>query len=410
MRYCALPPRILGVILCVLFPFSESAAQSYSLAPLPSWHLAGHFGLTMYNGTLDAENLDRSAVGYGLGGELAYQMNNLLGIGVGYDGLYHPRVSSPRFRHSLQGFFRLQHPYTRVAPYIKLGAQYTQGGGGGGGGPLVGFGLNLNTGGTYSLFQELTFNIVFPGDALDGTERTSSFDALGFFGVGLRITDIKGFFGKRNVTLGTLTMPNAITPDQDTPFMVDVAGNPPNTTYTWAFGDGTSEEGTTVRHAYEAPGLYPVTLTASNGGISKSEVRFVHVRLPVTRLEPTRSFAAPAVDLTVPLPKLPKLPLRPTKGYTWVIARYYSESAANAVAAAYDEGTQVVRIAPGTPAFEVYARETGTHANLTVYLVTKGEYRTLKEAAADRTTATSRRAVRPWILHTPFSTQPEEDH
>ncbi len=45
----------------------------------------------------------------------------------------------------------------------------------------------------------------------------------------------------------------------------DPMSSPLAATYTWDLGDGTRASGPVVRHRYDRPGLYTVTMTATNG-------------------------------------------------------------------------------------------------------------------------------------------------
>ena len=70
----------------------------------------------------------------------------------------------------------------------------------------------------------------------------------------------------------------------------------------WQFGDGTQASGTAVRHAYAAPGLYPVTLALDDGrGLSNSTrieeayARVNAVPVAVAGASRTRCFKMPTL-------------------------------------------------------------------------------------------------------------------
>jgi PKD repeat protein len=70
--------------------------------------------------------------------------------------------------------------------------------------------------------------------------------------------------------------------------------------YTWDFGDSTTETGATATHSYTAAGAYPVRLTVTdNGGASTVTTRTVEVTDPPANAAPTAAFSLQATPLSV---------------------------------------------------------------------------------------------------------------
>jgi len=72
----------------------------------------------------------------------------------------------------------------------------------------------------------------------------------------------------------------------------------------WNFGDGTTASGPQVAHAYGAPGVYTVTVTATDGaGNAVSEQRAIQVAAPppavVPSPPPARPASTPSIEVTV---------------------------------------------------------------------------------------------------------------
>jgi hypothetical protein len=359
--------------------------------PLPSLHLGLKFGLSMYDGTLDAANQDRSPVGGGLAFEVAYQFNNFLGIGGGLDAVSHPRLTSPKSRRTTQLFVRLQHASARVAPYLKLGANYAGGGDRAGFGPLVGVGVNVFSGGTYSIYQETTFNLVYPGDAVDGMEGANAYDALGFVGFGLRITDIRGFFGRRKIDIITVRGNRQTAPGVNNHYEVETSQvHPISVSYTWNFDDGTVRHGQRVEHVFQDSGLHTVTVSASNGGITSRRSMLVHVAFPVETVPPSMPATREPVEIEVPTAILHSvLP------YTWVVASYDSLHLATQAAQVYGPLAQVQVFQKAQLEKVLYL--TTAYGGVGRYLITFGRYATRGDAIQARGNLPEGTSFTPWI-------------
>ena len=105
--------------------------------------------------------------------------------------------------------------------------------------------------------------------------NASAPSAAGFYAVGAIITDVNytgsiqdSFFilGQTGIVSAATAAPNPVAALQPVAFVV-AAANPNNLTltYTWDFGDGSTDSGASVTHAYTSPGTYHVVVTIADG-------------------------------------------------------------------------------------------------------------------------------------------------
>ncbi len=149
----------------------------------------------------------------------------------------------------------------------------------------------------YATFDELNQHFIFVGQSFDGIKRLYSIDATNgaiasnpAFFVGLNTAEniIELHFDNTTGILYALHWdvdPANVTPPDEPYFSLPdyevCTGDPiffsyggtggifgPGypTTYLWDFGDGTTSTGSSTSHAYAAPGVYYVNLTATNAG------------------------------------------------------------------------------------------------------------------------------------------------
>lgn len=272
----------IAVITIATSASTSLQAQLVEFRPIPGFHWSSHIGITTYAGEFDASSTDRSAVGFGVSNSLTYQLSQVFGIGVGHTLALHPRIPDPSGRHNIQAFLIVQHARQRVTPFFKIGASNTIGGKILGFGPHLGFGLNIISSGTFSLFQETTINMVFPGSAVDGQSFSGGFDSIGTVGVGIKITDLGGFFGTRNIGLDEIfssaeASNYRVRPGEAVNFSSG-AKDESKVEFNWNFGDGFEESGKSVEHIFQQPGLYEVSLSAQNAGVSEEKSVFISVQ------------------------------------------------------------------------------------------------------------------------------------
>ena len=150
----------------------------------------------------------------------------------------------------------------------------------------------------YSTFDEINQHFIFAGKSFDGTKRLYSVDATNgaivsnpefFIGLNTAENIIELHFDNTTGNLYALHWdidPSQVTPPDEpyfTPtftemctgmnmfFSPDGFGSPPYpTTYLWDFGDGTTSTNETAFHNFPTPGVYYITLTATNAGGSTS--------------------------------------------------------------------------------------------------------------------------------------------
>ncbi|RPI87929.1 MAG: PKD domain-containing protein, partial [Chloroflexi bacterium] len=81
------------------------------------------------------------------------------------------------------------------------------------------------------------------------------------------------------ISAGFNVSDSSVEPGGTVSFSNSSSTNGTNLTYTWNFGDGGSASGTTANHTLKEPGVYEVTLTATDGcGFSDTEVKTITVK------------------------------------------------------------------------------------------------------------------------------------
>ena len=315
----------ISLVVALLFAVTTSA-DAQDLRPEGTFFVKPQVGLSHYLGDnkqtlfsgdeFDIEGKFPYAFGIGLG----YQFSVPFSLNLDYRFANYPAITQfhaetsgaieddPTTRSSvmLTGQFNFANAESRVAPYLKVGANVSFGetqtfdptapnnrGGTENNvtfGPTVGAGLDIALNRRTSLFFDITTNMTFPNDGIDGTEEKPNYDeTFGFdasadfltaYGFGLKINFNKAF-----------TAVQILATDGPTQLLVDEQGTFTATTnddeatrpidYTWDFGDGTTASGLLVNHSYAEEGDYTVTFTASNEGSTDTATRDVRVLAPV---------------------------------------------------------------------------------------------------------------------------------
>lgn len=279
-------------VLCMLD--GAAAGQELRYEPFARWRLGWTGGPTVYAGDQEAQRLDLGATGFFVGGELMHHFNQVASLGVGAFLLKHPRLDdSDQFRSTMQAVARVAQPAgRRLSPYLQAGLHYTIGASRGGSGPLVGAGINLRLSRSLSIYTETDVHLVYPGDVLDGSVNAHHFDALGFFGIGMRITDIRAFFGKRPI-LNITAIRHQGTLERGSPVHFSAELNSPQrgTQFVWEFDDGETGAGNPVQHTFLSDGVHRIVVTATNR--NGTAIRYLPVDV---------GLVASALDLEAPPP------------------------------------------------------------------------------------------------------------
>lgn len=126
-------------------------------------------------------------------------------------------------------------------------------------GPVFGGSIRYPVG-SFAIGISSRLNIVGPDDALDGSKEDSGSDILGSVGLSLRWS-IPGRTPKPRLQGAELSTPGQLLTDEAGVFTIETNLDPSEYTVSWSFGDGTSLEGTSVRHSYSAAGSYRVLAT-----------------------------------------------------------------------------------------------------------------------------------------------------
>jgi outer membrane protein OmpA-like peptidoglycan-associated protein len=333
-----------------------SVAEAQTVRPSHSVYLLLRGGATLYHGDIDEDsddNLEAAELqivdqfedaGPSLGAEVGYQFDESLSFGVGYVfqanenfdvsigpfdneafGGYFVR-NDDNTAHQVRALFRyLPFPSARLTPVVEIGGAFVIGNGTEseregfdafdgadddpvyGFGPVLGLGLDLALSSRFSVVTGLQTTLVFPDVALDGADPgvfgsiadDADYDILANLGFGLKYA----FFDPTVPPAVTrFDCPGELVVGEDGTFTLafnDDATLPVEVT--WDFGDGAVGQGTTVTHAYDAPGTYTVTATATNAGGSDSESCLVTVvgLPPVLACTLSESVVGPGEQVTV---------------------------------------------------------------------------------------------------------------
>ncbi len=417
-RHATLRHLAAGLVAALSIAGVTALGQGDRFPSMTRWQLAWHGGSSLYIGDQEAMRLDQPALGAFGGGELVHQFTPAVGLGVAAQIVRNPRLDEPdSYRSTLSALLRLTQPGSRrLSPYLQTGILYIIGASRGGSGPLAGVGFNVRVARTFSVFAEGNLQLVYPGDVLDGSQTADHFDGIGLVGVGIRISDLRGFFGRRPA-LEILAIRHAPAPEQELPVRFDADLNIDNTgaRVVWTFGDGETRTGNPVQYTFRNAGIHEVVATAtSNGGTAVHYLIIdVAAKEPPAVVTATRRESAPSTrpdtppvrqdreEITRPSTSGDERPERtedeqpepkvtraspqtapadppeeraplPFSGYTWVIGSTASLSEARTLAATYSTQGNLPLIFP--------------HAvdGITRYRVTLGQFGSRSQAQRGR--------------------------
>lgn len=322
-------------------------AVAQNLRPEKTLYILPRIGITNYYGDYDQNPFDFSdwgqdtrfpTVPVGLSLELGYQFTPALALGVSgqfgnFPNIYsdqkangHSAASAEKeytYRYTGAAVLRFTAGArtSRVAPYLELGGAVVAGNSCEPGttrtcatgneqygfGPRVGLGLDIVMSRRTSLFFGLASDVILDDNAADGSKMPSarpsdvtpsdspSFDVLSMLGLGLKINfkpafspvDVIAIDGPAALQTGQTGNYSATTNDGMATLPVS---------YMWDFGDGSTAEGVSAGHAYNAAGVYNVTFTASNSGSTDSATMTTTVTNPPVPAEVLSNVATPATQ------------------------------------------------------------------------------------------------------------------
>ncbi len=267
MAFCSGGRTFRAVLVIIIVTAGTAHAQDLVLRKTPGWQIAIHLGPTAYVGDREATYLDRGASGLEFGAETVHRFTSVAGIGVRINSLNHPRfVDSDQRRSSLEAIVRLQQPAPALfAPYVDAGIHHIVGAGKGGSGPVAGAGLNVRVRHSFSVFSAVHVNFVYPGNIIDDSNDPDHFDAYVAARLGLRITDLSGFLGRRpSIDIGGVMHDDTIVPGKPAVFSVALVSPHPSDRIIWDFGDGDTGAGNPAVHVFLNSGAFQAQVKVSN--------------------------------------------------------------------------------------------------------------------------------------------------
>lgn len=316
-------------------------AVAQNLRPEKTLYILPRIGITNYYGDYDQDLFDFNdwgqdtrfpTVPVGLSLELGYQFTPAIALGVsGQFGNFPTIYADQKANNNPNPDNEYTHRYTgaavlrftagarssRVAPYLELGGAVVAGNSitpnatddeQYGYGPRVGLGLDIVLSRRTSLFFGLASDFIVSDDnAVDGSDRPSAnpaeitpsdspeFDVLSALSLGLKVNfkpafspvDVIAIDGPAALQTGQTGNYSATTNDGMATMPVS---------YMWDFGDGSTAEGLSAAHAYNAAGVYNVTFTASNSGSTDSATMTTTVTNPPVPAEILSNTATPATQ------------------------------------------------------------------------------------------------------------------
>ncbi len=291
-NYCIRGRRIEQriVLLVVLLAGILSPAHAQKRGEYRSLYVLFRLGANSYGGERSASASNqlqefRKGAGPGASIEAGYQFHLKLEAGLSYrtgrfPQLLTPKGAPPQFMpitniessdwiHMAGVTGRVYiFPHARFKPYVQAGAtgsfSLINGRIRSGVGPILGGGITVALSEAADLFLAADGMLIAPGDAMDLAAPSASPDLFSFVGVGIRYRILKR---KAGLQIIRLEGPDRLTIAAPGTFHAEVEheGASQPVTYRWRFGDGTSAAEQTPTHAYDSPGTYTVTLTASDG-------------------------------------------------------------------------------------------------------------------------------------------------
>jgi len=340
-------PTKRSVAFGVLALSMAAPAVAQNLRPEKTLYILPRIGITSYYGDYDQGLFDFNDWGQdtqfptipiGLGVELGYQFTPAVALGLsGQFGNFPTIYSDLKANGALPSHAEKEytHRYTgaavlrftagarssRVAPYLELGGAVVAGNSCEAGttrtcasgneqygfGPRVGLGLDIVMSRRTSLIFGLASDFILDDNAVDGSDMPAanptdvnpadspSFDVLSALNLGLKI-NFKSAFSPVDVIAidGPAALQTGQTGNYSATTNDGMATLP--VSYMWDFGDGSTAEGISASHGYNAAGVYNVTFTASNSGSTDSATMTTTVTNPPVPAEILSNTATPATQ------------------------------------------------------------------------------------------------------------------
>ncbi len=301
---------LLGIFALLLIPNAEAQNlrpdESFFIKPRVgvAWHL-GDTEQSPFNFNMDGWKVDDELPPLAGGLELGYQFNQMTSLSLGFQATHHPLalyygdtvpddVDPAGWYSGGQLLLRFAAP-SRVAPFLGIGGHVTKGQDGRTAltyGPALALGLDVVLNDRLSLVLENTSSFTFPDDGFDAQDEPSDpnapnptpgddfapFDVINALTLGLKINFKSAFTPVQVLSVDCVS--TLETNESGTFTVTTNADATQPVTYSWDFGDGTTDTGMTATHSWTTPGTYDVTVTASNNRASDTGSCMVTVEAP----------------------------------------------------------------------------------------------------------------------------------
>jgi len=239
------------------------------------FYLHSATALSSYFGDLNSINTDKSFFGFALQGGIGYQITPEIAVAADYRVGDYPRTDRPRFTGytrshtaNVYGVYSFL-PDRLFSPYVIAGAGMTfygtyetNQGFDPVFGPMAGIGVDIRLTDQITLFAQGKVDFILDDTAMDMRRGDAGFDALGFFGAGVKI-NLRSTF--RPVTRIRIAGPEEVHVAEPVSFQAELSGNPSEpVTVRWFFGDGNRAVGRSVSNVFLKTGTYTVTAISSD--------------------------------------------------------------------------------------------------------------------------------------------------
>jgi len=263
------------LIAIALISVSSLSAFSQYAQDRNYFYLKGAAALSSYFGDLNSVNSDEPFFSYALQGGFGYQLSKNIAFGANYRVADYPRTDRPGLSdytrshttdiYTAYSFLpnRLISPYALAGIGMTFYGTYdTNPGFNPVFGPVAGIGLDVRLTDQITVFVHGKMDFIIDDEAMDMKRGAAGFDALGFWGAGVRVNLRSSF---RPVTRVRIAGPDVVHVGEPVSYQAALEGNPSGPVdVRWFFGDGNRAIGQTALNVYMNTGTFTVTVVTTD--------------------------------------------------------------------------------------------------------------------------------------------------